>query len=421
MINLSVKKLKIVLLNKEVLNFINYYIFTIINAGIGIFSISYLTKHILPQDYGMIGIYTSILFFLPTLMSFSANGLQAIEIVDLSEDSYLEFRNAFISFVFISFFICLLIAIPFSMWLGEYSFVIIMALVMGLITSLTSIHNTELFQNSQATRFGLISTGSVLLGFGLTVIFLSYFHLDWKFRVLSLVLAEFVLLIMRFYALSSIGSCFKFSFNKTQFKYIITYGAPLILSVLAGWALNQSDRYFLLNYYSLKQVGLYSAAAGIASFIVMINSNMIKVIYPLVFKKLSKREGKGFILKLTALYSFLILIITFGFCLALYLFGHLFLGKNYLSAMPIVYIMCLAQAFFGIYSTTGLVIDYFKMTKLKTILVVSSAIIVILMSFLLIPFFGVYGPALASVCAFFFLSILSLFISLSLFKKHNVS
>lgn len=420
MLNISVIRIKKLILHKEVLNFINYYIFTIINAGIGIFSISYLTKHILPREYGMIGIYTSILFFLPTLMSFSANGLQAIEIVDLENEKYLEFRNSFISFVLISFCICLVVAIMFSLWFVEYNFVIITALIMGFITSFTSIHNTELFQYSQPTRFGLISTVTVLLGFGLTVVFISYLHLDWKFRILSLIIAEFIILIIRFYFLSSIGTSFKFTFNKIQFKYILQYGAPLIISVLAGWVLNQSDRYFLLNYFSLKEVGLYAASAGIASFIVMINSNMIKVIYPLVFKKLSKREGKGFILKLTGLYSILILLITFGFCIGLYFFGHLFLGEKYRSAMPIVYIMSLAQAFFGIYSTTGLVIDYFKMTKLKTLLVVSSAVIIILMSFILIPFFGIYGPAIASVCAFFFLSILSLFISFSLFKKYNI-
>jgi hypothetical protein len=83
MIKKIVENIKFLMLKKEVHSFINYYIFTIINAGISIFSISYLTKNIVPEDYGMIGIYTSILFFIPSLISFSANGLIAIEIVDL--------------------------------------------------------------------------------------------------------------------------------------------------------------------------------------------------------------------------------------------------------------------------------------------------------------------------------------------------
>lgn len=413
-------KIKFLLNHKEVLNFINYYIFTIINAGIGIFSISYLTKHILPEDYGMIGIYASILFFLPSMMSFSANGLQAIEIVNLETDKYLDFRNSYISFVLISSAISFVVAVMLSFYFKEFGFVIIMATIMGFIQTLSSIHNTELFQYSQPTRFGLISTGTVLLGFMCTVLFISFFNLDWKSRIFALLISEFVFLFIRLYYLSSIGSSFSFTFDKVQFKYLLNYGAPLMLSVFAGWVLNQSDRYFLLNYFSLKEVGLYAAAAGIASFIVMINSNMIKVVYPLVYKKLSKRVGKKFILKLTVLYSVLILIISSVFCLGLHFFGHLVLGKKYESAMPIIYIMCVAQSFFGIYTTTGLVIDYFKMTKLKTVLVVLSAILVIVTSFVLIPIFGIYGPAIATLFSFLFLSILSFFISLRLFKKHKI-
>lgn len=415
-----INKIKPLIKHKEVLNFVNYYIFTIINAGIGIFSISYLTKHILPEDYGMIGIYASILFFLPSIMSFSANGLQAIEIVDLERDKYLDFRNSYISFVLISFALSFLVSILFSLYFKEFGFVIIMATIMGFIQTLNSIHNTELFQYSQPTRFGLISTGTVLFGFILTIVFISFFNLDWKSRIFALLISEFVFLFFRFYFLSSIGTAFSFVFNKIQIKYLLNYGAPLMLSVFAGWVLNQSDRYFLLNYFSLKEVGLYAAAAGIASFVVMINSNMIKVVYPLVYKKLSKREGKKFILKLTVLYSILILIISIVFCLGLYFFGYLFLGEKYQSAMPIIYIMCLAQALFGIYSTTGLVIDYFKMTKLKTILVVLSAILVILLSYILIPILGIYGPAVAGFLSFLFLSVISFFISLHLFKKYKI-
>jgi len=416
----STSNIKSLIFHKEVLNFINYYVFTIINAVIGFFSIFYLTKHILPEDYGMIGIFSSILYFVPSMMSFSAHGLQSIEIVGLDNENYLIFRNSYISFVLLISILCFAAAGISSLFIKDFSFVIIMATLMGFMVTLDSIHNTELIQYSQPTRFGLFSSATVLLGFLLTVVFISVFKLDWKFRIVAMLISEFVILILRFYLFSSIGSAYKFCFNKEQFKYLFYYGAPLMLSVVAGWILNQSDRYFLLNYFSLKEVGLYAAAASIASVIVMINANMIKVVYPLVYKKLSKREGKNFILKVTALYSILILVIAFGFCIGIFLFGHLFLGEKFLSALPIIYIMCFAQSFFGIYTTTGLVIDYFKKTKLKTVLVIICAISVILLSFLLIPIIGVYGPAVASLISFLLLAVLSFFISKKLFTKYNI-
>ena len=418
--NISYSNLKSLIFHKEVLNFINYYVFTIINAAIGIFSISYLTKHILPEEYGMIGIFSSILYFVPSLISFSANGLQAIEIVSLENKDYLVFRNSYISFVILTSSFCFVIAGITAFFIKDFSFVIIMATLMGFVLTLSTIHNTELIQYSQPTRFGLISSATVLFGFLLTVVFITVFKLDWKFRIIAMIVSEFIILVLRFYVFSSIGFVFKFCFNKVQFKYLFYYGAPLMLSVVAGWVLNQSDRYFLLNYFSLKEVGLYAAAASIASVIVMINANMIKVVYPIVYKKLSKGIGRKFILKVTALYSILIIVIAIAFCMGIYFFGHLFLGEKYLAALPIIYIMCFAQSFFGIYTTTGLVIDYFKKTKLKTVLVVICAVLVILLSFLFIPVIGVYGPAVALLISFALLSLLSFFISKKLFIRYNI-
>lgn len=414
--------LKIIIRHKEVFNFINYYIFTIINAGIGVFSISFLTKLISPEHYGLIGIYTSIIFFVPSLISFSVNGLQAIEIVNLEYDDYVIFRNTYISFVLISSVMSIIISIAASilMLTADFAFVVIAAVLMGLIQTLASIHNTELFQNSKPTQFGMISTSTAVMSIVLTVIFLYVFKLDWKFRIIALLVTEFVVLILRFYVFSTIGRDFKFIYNKIQFKYFLRYGFPLIISLMAGWVLNQSDRFFLLRYFTLKEVGFYSAAAGLAAFIILFNTNMIKVLYPLVYKKLSLKEGKLFIIKVTTIYSIIIILLSCLFCMTLHFFGHYFLGKKYLQAMPVVYIMCFAQAFFGVYSTTGLVIDYFKLTQLKTVLIVSCAVVIITLSYILIHLIGFLGPAIAGLASYLLLSIWSFFISLKLFKKHNI-
>lgn len=358
---------------------------------------------------------------MPSFMSFSANGLQSIEIVNLDNRNYLIFRNNYISFVLLFSALCFIVAGITSLYVKEFGFVILMATLMGFVLTLTTIHNTELIQYSKPTLFGLISMVSVLFGFLLTVMFISVFNLDWKFRIWALLISEFITLIFRFYILSSIGTVFKFCINKIQFKYLLYYGAPLMLSIVLSWLQTQSDRYFLLSFFSLKEVGLYAASASIASFIAMINANMIKVVYPLVYKKLSKGEGKMIIQKLTVLYSLMILTITSIFCLGLHFFGNLFLGEKYLIAMPIIYIMCTAQAFTGIYMTTGLVIDYFKKTKLKTLLTFICAFFVIVLSFFFIPLIGIYAPAIASLTSTIIASILSFLISKRIFVKRNIA
>lgn len=413
-------KISKLFLHKSVINFINYYIFTIINAVISVYSISYLTKHIVPESYGMLGIYASVLYFIPALISFSTNGLQAIELVDQDRTNYIKFRNAYISFVLVVSALCLIISFLLFSYSSTYGLIIILATIMGLIQTLSTVHNTELIQNSEPTRYGILTTITAVLGLLFTLTFISLFNLDWEFRIVALILSELLMMVLRFYFLSRIGSEFTFVVDKEQFKTLLYYGSPLMISVVAGWVLSNSDRYFLLKYFSLKEVGLYAAAAGLASFVVMINSNMIKVVYPIIYKKLNLRVGKQFILKITAVYSLLILLMAGVMCSGIYFFGHWFLGEKYLEALPIAYVLCFAQAFFGVYSTTGLVIDYFKMNKMKTILVCICSVLVIISSFALIPIVGIYGPALALLLSFLLLSLLSLFITLNLFKEYNI-
>jgi O-antigen/teichoic acid export membrane protein len=413
-------KISILALNKEVHKFANYYIFSIINAVVGIISISYLSKHIPLEDYGKIGIFTSILFFIPSLISFSANGLQAIEIINLDNIKYVTFRNTYISFVLLISIFCFIVAVFFSLYFKEFSFIILTASIMGFLQIFSTIHNTELIQYSQPTRFGLLTSLTILLSFILTYIFISKFNLDWKSRIYALLIAEFIFLAIRFYFLSSIATNFTFIVSKNEFKIFYLFGTPLLISIIPAWIQTQSDRYFMISYYSLKEAGLYSLAAGIASIIMIINANMIKVVYPIVYKKLNQKEGKNFIFKITTFYSIIILLITIIFCISIFLFNDLFLGKKYVKALDIIYIMCFSQAFTGIYMTTGLVIEYFKKTKIKMALVIFCALTVIFFSFLLMPFYGIYAPAIASLFSAIFSAVLSLTISKKLMSEHNI-
>ena len=85
--------------NKEIKKFLEFYSYTIINALISFLSISYLTNVILPDELAFIGLYSSILYFVPSLITFSSHGLLAIEMVNKEKQIYIVFRNKLLSFI----------------------------------------------------------------------------------------------------------------------------------------------------------------------------------------------------------------------------------------------------------------------------------------------------------------------------------
>ncbi|MNT12900.1 hypothetical protein D3C72_1478470 [compost metagenome] len=107
--------------------------------------------------------------------------------------------------------------------------------------------------------------------------------------------------------------------------------------------------------------------------------------------------------------------------LFIHFFWHFLLGPKYEASLPIIYILCLAQALFGSYMTMGIVIDYYKYNKLKSIIIWMCAIGCLSSSILLLPIFKIYAPAIGSGISFLILSITTFYYARKIMVKYNVS
>lgn len=394
--------------NKDFIQkFLNYYLFTILSAIISFGSISYLTHKILESGYGYLGIFTSVSFLMPSLLSFNAVSLIQINIVNYSYDRYVHFRNNFLTFIFLLFLVSELVAgVFFKLW-GEYNLVVHFSLIYGFLLLLSTIHNSELIQKGKATQFGILSFLTGLFSIIVAVGLISYFHFGWEGRVLSFIIAELVFLLIRFVILSDIWETFKISLHTIEWKYFIKYGSTLWLGLIAGWIINQSDRFVLLHYLTIEDVGVYSAGAGISGFLITINATMVKVFAPIVFKALKEKRDKSFIVKFFKIYSILILLIAFAICVFTMLLLPYFFGVKYLAAKWIICILTLAQAFFGMYQIVGLVLDYLKLNNLKSLIVSVSAISCLVTGIAFVHVFGIHAPAVGNLISFILLASLT--------------
>lgn len=397
--------------------FFNYYIFTILSAIVSFGSISYLT-HVIPvSGYGYLGILTSISFFIPSLLSFNAVGLIQINIVNFDHHSYIKFRNNFITFCIVGFFITELFALSLSSIWSDYISVIQFSIIYGLLTLLTTVHNGELIQNGKASQFGILNFLTGLLSFSIAIVLISILGMGWEGRAWSFIIAELILLFVRFLLLSNIGKNFSLTFQIDEWKYFLKYGSTLWLGLIAGWIINQADRFIILHYLTIEDVGIYSAGAGMSGFLVMINATMVKVFAPVVYNALKNNKEKKFILKFFSVYAIVIFIIALAICLFTLLFLPLFFGEKYLEARWIICILTLAQAFFGMYQVVGLVLEYLKLNSLRSIIVSIAAILCLTFGIILIPVVGIHAPAIGNLIAFIILALLTLYHTHKIFRN----
>ena len=189
-------------------------------------------------------------------------------------------------------------------------------------------------------------------------------------------------------------------FDLSMFKGSLRFSLPILPTLLTVWVITLSDRIFIERYYDLHDVGVYSLGYRIAGLSLIIVGAFHKAYVPFFFKtatELDEQNAKKTLGHTNLLYS--LLIIVSCFCIAFFSKEVIFIlfDSRYIEAYKIISIVCLARL---IGLSAGLFQIAFYQEK-KTLLImwisITAAFVTILLNFILIPIYGVYGAAWAAV------------------------
>jgi O-antigen/teichoic acid export membrane protein len=398
---------------------INYILFSGLSAGIGFLTIIYMTRSITPEEFGVVGLFMAILYVLPQLISFSTIGLVSINKVKLNQRKFLEFSNKNMSFSIFVFLIIFILSTLVGFIVDKSIYLFIFIPIIAFIQYFSMFHNAELIQDGRSSQFGVYRLILSIFSLILTVIFISYFQLSWDGRLFAILLSEsIIVIIMLIYTFHTLKE-FKFIYSKLDFKEYVYFGFPLLFGLGAGWLLNQADRFIVLHYFTLKDVGIYTVAYSIGTIINMINQAATNAIVPTLYEKLEKKEGHKIVKKLNIYYSIVILSLSLFIGITSYWYVPLLFGMEYASSSDIILFISLAFAFNGIYRTTGSVIAFYKKNKLQMNILYISAIINIVLSVVFIPIFGILSPAIATMIAYIVLALISYRYGWKILKKEE--
>lgn len=203
-----------------------------------------------------------------------------------------------------------------------------------------------------------------------------------------------VLAISSIYAVRNMSPKFEISI----IKEMLVYGAPIMLSTVAGILISSTDKYMINSMSGVEDTGLYSFGYKIANTLKMVVIMPLTfAITPLNMKKIGVDGNQHFYSKV-ATYSLLIYSIAW---IALSLFSYELIdlvsqSENYISAVSFIPIigMALLFVFLRLNLTIGLIVK--KKTKILGALVFGTGILNVILNRLLIPILGIYGAALST-------------------------
>ena len=194
----------------------------------------------------------------------------------------------------------------------------------------------------------------------------------------------------------------KWQFDVVLWKKMMHYGFPILIAGIA-FAVNEHFDKILLEWMhvDLADIGAYSACYKIGMFMVLFRTAYTLGIEPFFFSHAKNENAPQTYAEITKYFvifgSFMSLgVIVFADVLKVVLVPR----EEYWIAMNIVPLIVIANFFLGIYTNLSVWYKLIDKTKIGAYISIVGALVTLLFNFILIPYIGFMGSAIATVLAY---------------------
>ena len=392
-----------------------------------------LYTNVLPDaaDYGDLTIVMAYMVFLNVVLSY---GFETgfFRFYNSEPDKQKVVSTTTVS-IFISSILFFAIAYIFKTNIANYTNVpenfIEYALWILLFDALVIIPFSKLRAEQKATKFAVIKIGNVAVNLLLNLFFLvllphlaaqyptSIFNSIFipNFEIAYILIANLIASLITLFIL--LPDYFKISWkiDIVLWEKLMRYGWPILIAGIAFAVNEHLDKILLSELLPIdiakSEVGAYSACYKLGLFMVLFRTAYSLGIEPFFFSHAKNENAPQTYATITKYFvifgSFIALtVIVFADVLKRLLLDN----ESYWVAMKVVPLIVFANFFLGIYTNLSV---WYKLTD-KTIygayISVVGAIITLLLNFILIKKFSYLGSAIATICAYGAMLILSYFL-----------
>ncbi len=259
----------------------------------------------------------------------------------------------------------------------------------------------------------------------ITVIFanISFINVFYSFLV-SLIIALFLIILYSFKDFVNIRKYFNKLQLKNDAKELLIFSLPVLGSTMLRMIVTWTDTIMIGAIKNTVDVGFYSIAHDIAIFIQFPLSALLFIYLPLLTGLHAKKKNKE-IIKIYKIISKWLVSLSLPFFLFIFLFTNESIiypfGQVYVDAVLALRILAIACLFNVIAGPCGETLIAMGKSKFMLYATLTTAVINLLLNFLLIPKFGIVGASIATSISIIFINILRMLKLYKLGKIHSFS
>lgn len=294
------------------------------------------------------------------------------------------------------------------------------------LDTLTMLPFSKLRFNGRPRKFAAVKVANILCNVGLVLFFLYWCknapkgsfwaelynpEIGLGYVILANLIASALTLILLFTEIVR----FRFVIDRVFWKTLMTYSWPLIIVGLAGMVNELIDRFMLLKLIkgtteaAYSQSGIYGANYKLAALIMLFIQAFRMGAEPFFFKQSTQEDAQKTYARVMKFFVIACCFCFLGVVLFLDIWKY-FMGRThpeYWTGLKIVPILMLAKLFLGVYYNLSI---WYRITNQNLIgawITLGGAAITVAINLLLIPFFGYMGCAIATLCCYGFMMIVS--------------
>ncbi len=399
-----------------------YGIGTSVNKIVGFLLLPIYTQYLTTHDYGikeLVGISTDII---GVLMAASISTAFYRFFFEYKEEHE---RNLVLSssYIFLGAVGLLLVALLslFAPVLAKYilnssglSIFFLIAFVSLWFQTLNGIGLNYLRVTMKSLQYILLSFFRLFLAIALNVYFIIFLHMG----VLGILISTLITSIVIFFILN-VPQLFRvgFRFSPKIVKEMLHFGLPMVPSQMGSFIVHVSDRFFLKAYCSIADAGLYALGyrfGGLPGTFVSEPFN--QVWQPRRLEVYDQENSEEVFGKIFTYFLVLISFTALGVAVLTKDVLMIIAEKEFWPAYRVVPIIVLANVIFtfNYHFNMGIIIE--KKTKYFAYINSSNAALNLTLNFLLIPRYGIYGAAYATLISYTYLTVLTYYFSNKFFK-----
>ena len=208
-----------------------------------------------------------------------------------------------------------------------------------------------------------------------------------------------------------------FSFSYDKLKGLIAFGSPLIITSVASFAVNFSDRFFLRHFATLSTVGVYALGYKFGFMLSLLVVQPFDTIWQARIYEIAKRNASGDMFsRLFEYYCLVLVAAALALSIIIKEVMTLIASASFHDAYKVVPVVALAYVFQGMnrFVLAGTYIAKKTMWLAPVGLLTAAANVGL--NLLLIPRFGMMGAAWATAFSFLLMAILSLSVSQKVYR-----